>query len=65
MAYSAGIPPDPTETVYYFYGIDEQGPMADRKTNNNNIVPEININIDEYTMNSMKVNPLAMMETMQ
>ncbi|XP_029978761.1 uncharacterized protein LOC115411007 [Sphaeramia orbicularis] len=41
-----------------YYGIDEEGPLPELQTNNNVIIPDIDVAINETTMNSIRVNPL-------
>ena len=41
------------------YGIDEEGPLPELQTNNNVRIPDIDVTINETTMNSIQqVNPL-------
>lgn len=41
------------------YGIDDEGPLPELQTNNNVVIPDINVNINEITMNTIQqVNPL-------
>lgn len=41
------------------YGIDDEGPLLELQTNNNVVIPNINVTINETTMNIIQqVNPL-------
>ena len=45
-----------TDPEFYLYGIDWDGPFPEFQTNNNVVIPELNVDIDqgnlEYIMNS-------------
>ncbi|KAA8578510.1 hypothetical protein FQN60_000049 [Etheostoma spectabile] len=42
-----------------YYGIDEEGPLPELQTNNNVVIPDIDVTINETTMNIIQqVNPI-------
>ncbi|KAF3859015.1 hypothetical protein F7725_021414 [Dissostichus mawsoni] len=41
-----------------FYGTDEEGPLPELQTNNNVIIPDIDVTLNETIMNNIQVNPL-------
>lgn len=51
--------PELIDDVDYNYGIDEEGPLPELQTNNNVVIPDIDVAINETTVNTIaQVNPL-------